>query len=174
LIFVLEDARARLQSFERTIESALLAAEELRIHEQYAEGVRLLESQPASILQTQAVQKALATLREASASEATALQAVGSAYAHLEYPDGGKRTLQENATSPLLARIVPVFATRRKSVADRQMSSAIDRARAAFDAGDKKQAAKALDAVVAFAEFASKDLQNEWHTLSKKAGRARR
>ena len=49
----------------------------------------------------------------------------------------------------------------------------IDRARAAFDAGDKKQAAKALDAVVAVAEFASKDLQNEWHTLSKKAGRAR-
>jgi len=173
LMFVLEDARARLQSFERTIESALLVAEELRIHEQYAEAVRLLESQPPSILQTQAVQKALATLREASVSEATALQAVGSAYAYLEYGDGGKRTLQENARSPLLTRIVPIFASRRKSVADRQMSSAIDRARAAFDAGDKKQAAKALDAVVAVAEFASKDLQNEWHTLSKKAGRAR-
>jgi hypothetical protein len=64
--------------------------------------------------------------------------------------------------------------SRRKSVADRQISSAIDRARAAFDAGDKKQAAKALDSVVAFAEFASNDLQNEWHTLSKKAGKARR
>jgi hypothetical protein len=174
LIFVLEDARARLQSFERTIVSALQVAEELRIHEQYAEAVRLLESQPPSILQTQAVQTALGTLREASASEATALQAVGSAYAYLEYGDGGKRTLQENAKSPLLARIVPIFASRRKSVADRQMSAAIDRARAAFDAGDKKQAAKALDSVVAFAEFASKDLQNEWHTLSKKAGRARR
>jgi hypothetical protein len=69
---------------------------------------------------------------------------------------------------------VPIFVSRRKSVADRQMSSAIDRARAAFDAGDKKQAVKALDSVVAFAEFASKDLQNEWHTLSKKAGRTRR
>jgi len=54
------------------------------------------------------------------------------------------------------------------------MSLAIDRARAAFDAGDKKQAAKALDSVVAFAEFASKDLQSEWHTLSKKAGGTRR
>jgi hypothetical protein len=174
LIFVLEDARARLQSFERTIESALLAAEDLRIHEQYAEAVRLLESQPASILQTQALQKALATLREASASEASALQAVGNAYAYLEYGDGTKRTLQENGKSPLLARIVPIFASRRKSVADRQMSSAIDRARAALDAGDKKQAAKALDAVGTFAEFASKDMQNEWHTLSKKAGKARR
>jgi type I site-specific restriction endonuclease len=174
LMFVLEDARARLQSFERTIESALQAAEELHTHEQYAEAVRLLESQPPSVLQTQAVQKALATLREASASETTALQAVGSAYASLEYGDGGKRTLLENGKSPLLARIVPIFASRRKSVADRQMSSAIDRAQAAFDAGDKKQAAKALDAVVAFAEFASKDLQNEWHTLNKKVGRARR
>jgi hypothetical protein len=54
------------------------------------------------------------------------------------------------------------------------MSSAIGRARAAFDAGDKKQAAKALDSVIAFAEFASRDLQNEWQNLSKKAGRARR
>lgn len=174
LMFVLEDARARLQSFERTIESALQAAEELHDHEQYAEAVRLLEAQPPSVLQAQAVQKTLATVREASAGEATALRAVGSAYANLEYGDGGKRTLQENGKSPLLTRIVPIFMSRRKSVADRQMSSAIDRARAAFDAGDKKQAARALDSVVPFAEFASKDLQNEWHTLSKKAGRARR
>jgi hypothetical protein len=163
-----------MQSFERTIESTLQSAEELRIHEQYAEAVRLLESQPPSIAQTQAVQKALETARDASVCEADALQAVGSAYAYLEYGDGGKRTLQENAKSPLLSRIVPIFASRRKSVADRQMSSAIDRASAAFDAGDKKQAAKALDSVAAFAEFASKDLQNEWNTLSKKAGRARR
>jgi serine/threonine-protein kinase len=174
LMFVLEDARARLQSFERTIEAALHAAEELHAHEQYAEAVRLLEAQPPSVLQTQAVQKTLATVREASAGETTALQAVGSAYAYLEYGDGGKRTLQENGKSPLLTRIVPIFMSRRNSVADRQMSSAIDRARAAFDAGDKKQAARALDSVVAFAEFASKDLQNEWYTLSKKAGRARR
>ena len=174
LTFVLEDARARLQSLEQTIASALQTAEALRSHEHYAEAVRLLESQPPAVLQTDAVQNALATLREASAGEISALQAVGSAYAYLDYGDGSKRTLDENAKSPLLARIVPIFVSRRKSVADRQISSALDLARAAFDAGDKKQAAKALDSVVAFAEFASKDLQNEWHTLSKKAGRARR
>jgi len=174
LIFVLDEARGRLQSFERTIDSALQAAEELRSHEQYAEAVRLLESQPPGVLQTQAVQNALATLHDANASEITALQSVGSAYAYLDYADGGKRTLLENSKSPLLSRIVPIFVSRRKSVADRQMSLAIDRARAAFDAGDKKQAAKALDSVVAFAEFASKDLQSEWHTLSKKAGGTRR
>src|SRR5260370_16616460 len=112
-MFILEDARARLKSFERTIESALLVAEELRIHEQFAEAVRLLESQPPSLLQTQAIQKALATLREASVSETTALQAVGSAYAYLEYGDGGKRTLQTNPKSPLLPRIVPIFTSPR-------------------------------------------------------------
>ena len=173
LVFVLDEARARLQSFERTIDSALQAAEELRTHEQYAEAIRVLESQPPAVLQTQGVQKALATLRDANASETTALQAVGTAYAYLDYAEGGERTLPENSKSPLLTRIVPIFASRRKSVADRQISSALDRARAAFDEGDKKQAAKALDSVVTFAEFASKDLQNEWHTLSKKAGRAR-
>jgi type I site-specific restriction endonuclease len=174
LIFLLEEAQARLQTFERTIESALQAAETLRVHEQYSEAVRLLESQPPTVVQTQAIQKALATLREDSANEITALQAVGSAYAYLDHGDGAARSLQENAQSPLLSRIVPIFVTRRKSVADCQISSALDRARAAFDAGDKKQAAKALDAVVAFAEFANKDLQNEWHALSKKAGKSRR
>jgi eukaryotic-like serine/threonine-protein kinase len=174
LMFLLQDARERLQSIERTTYSALQAAQELHAHEQYAEAVRLLESQPPTVLQTDAAQKALATLREASASETTALQAVGSAYAYLDYGDGRNSTLSENAQSPLLARIVPIFVSRRKSVADRQISSANNRARAAFEAGDKKQAATVLDSVVAFAQFASKDLQNEWQSLSKKAGRARR
>ena len=174
LTFVLEDARARLQSLQQAIDTALHTAEALRTHEQYAEAVRLLESQPPAVLQSDAVQKAVATVRDASASEIAALQAVGSAYAYLDYGDGSQRTLQENAKSPLLTRIVPIFVSRRKSLADRQMSAAIDRARAAFDAGDKNQAAHALDSVVALAEFASKDLQNEWQNLSKKTGRAKR
>jgi hypothetical protein len=173
-MFVLEDARNRQQSFERMLQSALQSAEGLRNHEQYVEAVRLLESQPPSVLQHETVQRALATLREASASEISALQAVGSAYAHLDHAGPGSRSLREDAQSPLLARLVPIFTSRRKSVADRQLSSAIDRARAAFSAGDKKQAASTLDAVIAFAEYASHDLQNEWQALSKKAGNARR
>jgi serine/threonine-protein kinase len=174
LMFVLEDAQTRLKSFQHTIESALQAAEALRTYEQYSEAVRLLESQPPFVLRTEAVQKALAALREASASEISALQAVGSAYAYLDLGDTAKHALPENVKSPLLSRLVPIFASRRKSVADRQLSSALDRARAAFNAGDKKEAARALDAVVALAEYASKDLQTEWQTLSKKAGRVRR
>ena len=173
LTFLFEDAKARLQSFERAIASALQAAEALHTHEQYAEAVRLLESQAPAVLQSEAVQKALAMLREARAGEVIALQAVGSAYACLDHGDG-RNSLPEDQKSPLLARIVPIYSSRRKSVADRQISSAIERARAAFSAGDKKQAATALDAVVAFTEFASKNLQNEWHALSKKAGRTRR
>ena len=42
LIFVLEDARSRLQSFQRNIDSTLQAVETLRHHEQYTEAVRLL------------------------------------------------------------------------------------------------------------------------------------
>jgi len=174
LMFVLEDAKGRVRSFQHTIESTLQAAEALRIHEQYAEAVRLLESQPQFVLQTEAVQRALTGLRDASASEVSALQAVGSAYAYLDLGDTAKQALPENANSPLLTRLVPIFTSRRKSVADRQMSSAIDQARAAFNAGDKKQAASALEAVVTFAEYASKDLQNEWQTLCQKAGKARR
>ena len=174
LTYLLEDAKARLQSFERTVHSALETAEALRSHEQYAEAVRLLESQPSSVLQNEAVQKALTTLREASAHEITALQAVGSAYAYLDQSDASKSALEDDAKSPLLIRLVPIFTSRRKSVADRQLSSAIEQARNFFNAGDKKQAASALDAVVAIAEFASKDLQNEWQALSKKLGKIKR
>jgi len=113
-------------------------------------------------------------MREASASEISALQAVGNAYACLDQADTGNRSLRDNAKSPLVTRLMPLFASRRKSVADRQLSSAIERARAALHAGDKKQAASALDAVIAFTEYASNDLQNEWQTLSKKAGKTRR
>ena len=174
LMYVLEDARTRLQSHERMIQNALQAAETLRAHEQYVEAVRVLESQPASVVQHQAVQAGLSALRQASATELSALQTIGSAYAYLDRPDASQNSLPKDLNSPLLARLEPIFASRRKAVADRQLSSAIARARAAFNAGDRKQAASALDGVVPFAEHASQDLQNEWHNLSKKAGRGRR
>jgi len=173
LIFVLEDAKARLQSFERGIASALQTADVVRTHEQYAEAVRFLESQPPSVLQNETVQKVLTALREDSAQEITTLHAVGSAYAYLDHGDSSKGILQEDAKSALLTRLVPIFARRRKSVADCQVSSAIEQARAAFNAGNKRQAASTLDSVAAIAEFASQDLRSEWQTLSKKVGRPR-
>jgi hypothetical protein len=172
LAFVLEDAKIRVESLERAVLSALESAEFLRAHEQYAEAVRLLESQPASVLGNQSVQKSLAVLREANAHEIRALQAVGTAYAYLDHGCGNKSVLEENAKSPLLSRLAPIFQSRRQSIADREVSSAIERARAAFNAGDKKQAASALDAVVSLTEFASIDLESEWQALRRKAGRA--
>jgi serine/threonine-protein kinase len=173
LTFVLEDARIRLKSLERIVVGALESAEFLGAHEQYAEAVRLLESQPPSVLENESIQKSLARLREANAREITALEAVGAAYAYLDRGYGNKSALEENAQSPLLTRLVPIFAVRRQSIADRQVTSAIEQARAALKAGDKKQAASALDAVIALTEFASKDLESEWQALRKNAGRAR-
>ncbi|HYM75928.1 MAG TPA: protein kinase [Candidatus Dormibacteraeota bacterium] len=172
LMFLLEDARARIQSSQRSIDSVLEIAEAFRHDEQFAEAAQFLEAQSPSILQAEPVQSALTSLRQASANELTALQAVGSAYAALDRPNIGSGTLPEgNAGSALLARIVPVFASRRKSVADRQLSLALDRARAAVDAGDKKRAARLLEDAVAFAEYASSGLQNDWQALGRKVGK---
>lgn len=173
LTLLLEDARIRLKSLERTVLGALESAEFLGTHEHYAVAVRLLESQPPTVLENESVQKSLGRLREANAREITALQAAGVAYAYLDHGCGNKSALEESAQSPLLTRLVPIFLARRQSIADRQVSSAIEQARAAFNAGDKKQAASALDAVIALTEFASKDLESEWQSLSKKAGRTR-
>ncbi len=172
LVFILEDARNRMQSQQREISTALQAAEALTNQEQYAEGIRFLESQPSQVLQSEQAQTALKRLREANQSELATLRAVGAAYAALDRPELGAGALPSpagNAEPSLLTRIVPVFASRRKSVAERQLSSAIEQARAAMDAGDKKQAAKLLKDAAAFAEYAGGNLKSEWQALNKKA-----
>lgn len=170
LTFLLDDARSRLQSLQGAVDSALSSAAALRDHELFAEAMQLLNAQPPAVLQNDIVQKALAAMREASQNELAALRSVGGAYANLENANTGPTVLPDGKSS-ILGRLVPIFASRRKSVADRQISAAIDRARAALDSGDKPQAARILDDVVSFAEYASSNLQSEWQTLSKRSGR---
>jgi serine/threonine protein kinase len=172
LLFLLEDARNRLQSLQRDIDAALQTVEVLTSHEYYAEAIRFLESQAPPVLESEPVQNALQRWRAAHDNESAALQAVGKAYAALDRLDSGTGVLQSpggNAESLLLARMVPVFSSRRKSVADRRLSSAIEQAQAAIEGGDRKQAANTLKAAKAFAEYASGNLQTEWQALLKKA-----
>jgi hypothetical protein len=101
---------------------------------------------------------------------------VGKAYAELDRPDIAAGALQNapgKGQSNLMTRIVPVFSSRRKSMADRQLSATLEQARTAMEAGDKKQAARALKAAKAFAEYASTSLQNEWQALSREAEKAK-
>ena len=176
LTFLLEDARSRVQSIQHHIDAALHAAGALANHEQYAEAVQFLEMQPPTVTGTEPVQKAMANLRQASENELAALKAVGSAYAALDGADVALSALQNpgnNMESSLLARLVPVFASRRKTVADLRLSSAIEHARAAINAGDRKEAAKVLESVVALSEFASSGIHEEWQALNKKASKGR-
>jgi hypothetical protein len=170
LVFLLEDARSHLQSFQRDIDAALQTVEALTTQEQYAEAVKFLESQPPHVLESEPVQSALRRLRAANDSESAALRAVGKAYAALDRDIGaGLQPSDATPESVLLARIVPVFTARRKSMADRQLSSAIAQAQAAMEAGDRKQAAQTLKAAQSLTEFASITLQNEWQALFRKA-----
>jgi len=170
LLFLLEDARGRLQSAQREVDTALQTAELLTSQEHFSEAVKFLESQPQSVLETEPVQATLKQLRAASESELAALRAVGKAYAALDRLDLGTGNLQTpGRDSSLLSRLVPVFTSRRKSLADRQLSSAIELAQSALQAGDRKHAAQTLKAAQPFADCASITLQNEWQSLLKKA-----
>jgi tetratricopeptide (TPR) repeat protein/predicted Ser/Thr protein kinase len=176
LLFLLEDARNRLQLIQRDIDVSLQAAEVLTTQEQYAEAVKFLESQAPSVLESEPVQTALERWRAAKESESAAIQAVGKAYAALDRLDIGAGTLQNpggNSESLLLTRIVPAFTSRRRSMADRQLSSAIAQAQATLEAGDRKQAAGTLKAARPVVEFASSNLQNEWQVLLKKAEKSK-
>ena len=170
LLFLLEDARARLQSAQREVDAALQTAELLSSQEHFSEAVKFLESQPQSVLEAEPVQTKLTQLRAASENELAALRAVGKAYAALDRLDLTTGTLQTSGREPsLLSRIVPVFTSRRKSLADRQLSSAIELAQSALQSGDRKQAAQTLKAAQPFASCASITLQNEWQSLLKKS-----
>lgn len=172
LLFLLDDARNRVQSLQNDIEASLQTAEALATQEHYVEAVTFLEAQQPPVLQSEKIQSTLKRLRETNDNELAALRAVGNAYAALDHPDVGNRALQTpsgNGASALLQRIVPVFTSRRKSMADRQLAVAIEQAKAAIEAGDRKQAAKALKAVSNFADYASDNLQVEWQALSRKS-----
>ncbi len=176
LLFLLEDARDRLQSLQREIDGSLQTVEILSTQEEFAEAVKFLESQAPPVLLSAPVQTALQRLREATAAESAALQAVGKAYAALDRLDTGAGNLQApgaNEEASLLSRIVPVFTSRRKSAADRQLASVIEQAQAAIDEGNRKQAAASLNAAKSFAAFASSNLQEEWQALLKKAGKGK-
>jgi hypothetical protein len=176
LLFLLEDARNRLQLIQRDIDASLQTAEVLTTQEQYAEAVKFLESQAPSVRESEPVQMAMVRLSAARDGESAALEAVGKAYAALDRLDIGAGTLQNpggNSESLLLTRIVPAFTSRRRSMADRQLSSAIAQARATVEAGDRKQAASTLKAARPFVEFANPNLQNEWQVLLKKVEKSK-
>jgi eukaryotic-like serine/threonine-protein kinase len=176
LMFLLEDARTRLQSFQQSIASALQTVEALASREQYAEAIRILDMQSPSVLQAAPVQKVLEDLRPRANNEVAALQSLGIAYAALDRAgtsDDALRNPGKDVESSLLAQMVPLFANRRKAAADRQLTSAISQARSAIETGDRKQAASILESVTAFAEFASSELRAEWHTLRKKTSKGK-
>ena len=172
LLFLLEDARNRMELLQREINAALQSAGGYSAQEQYTAAIKFLESQPPQVLQSESIQKALRELRDAQEKELSALRTIGNAYAALDRQDVRAGSLSDTgraAESSFLARIVPVFSARRKLLADRQLSSALEQARTAIDAGEKKQAAKLLKEAANFADCASDHLQSEWQTLSKKA-----
>jgi tetratricopeptide (TPR) repeat protein len=169
LVFLLEDARGRLQSRQRDVDGALQTVQVLATEEHYSEAIKFLEAQPPQTLEALPVQAALQQLRAATQSESAALQAVGRAYAALDRVDGTGSLQNSGGESSLLTRIVPVYTSRRKTVADRQLSSAIKQAQVAMEAGDRKHAAATLSTAQPFTEYASINLQNEWQDLLRKA-----
>jgi eukaryotic-like serine/threonine-protein kinase len=170
LLFLLEDARNRVESMQRDLDAVLRSVDALSQQEQYAEAMRFLESQPQHVTTTEAAQRSMSRLQGAYENELAALRRIGAAYAALDRMDPRSGVLVSRPEeSSFLTRLVPVFASRRKLLADRQLSSSLEKARAAIESGDKKLAGKFLSEAATFAEFASSHLQSEWQTLNKRS-----
>ena len=174
LTFILADARRRFEAGRREIEAVFQTVTTLKDAEQYSEAVKFLESQSPATLQAEPLQNCLNEMRQAANAESDGLLAVANAYAMLESPEAQERVeliASDNEGSPLLARMVPALAARRKALADRRLTFAIAQAQASFDTGDRKRAAQLLEGTQNFVQFASSDLQDKWHVLGQQAGK---
>jgi hypothetical protein len=173
---LLEEAKTQCK-FRRDLDDSLRTAEGLMKEEHYEAAVSFLKSQSPAVLNSELVQSALKRMSESLKHESTALQAVGRGYAALDIfqmgtAESSPPQLDENGSeASLLGRIVPLFAYRRKSIADRQLSSAVEQLRTALKNGDGQRAAEVLETAPIFHAYASSNVQSEWSSLAKKAGK---
>jgi tetratricopeptide (TPR) repeat protein len=176
---LLDKARSQEQVLQQKIGTVLNATQELLQSELYEEAASWIESQPELILQAPPVQEDLRKLRAARDREQALSQMVGNAYGALDSLDvaGGWATLeaglQSNPESPLLKRTRETFEKRMRVTADEALSSALERAHGALDAGDPRGAVDVIRSVAALTEHARLELQGERQRLLKDALRAR-
>jgi hypothetical protein len=142
--------------------------------EQYDDAVRFIELQKPGLQKSESFRTAWQGAWECSKKERAALELIGIAYAALDGQEAAPkldnlRTAPEKDTeSPLLDRVAPLFESRRNAEANREVSSAIERSRAALSAGDPRSARKVLRSATPSAQNASLKLEGELNTLSKK------
>jgi serine/threonine-protein kinase len=176
---LLDKARSQEQALQQGIETVMNVVRELVHGELYEEAVSFLQSQPDPVLQIPAVQDEVRKLKATRDSEAEILQLVGTVYGALDNLDlsGGwaalEACLQSHPESLLLKRARETFGKRMRVTADRTLSLALTRARAALAAGDRHSAVDLIRAASDVENHASLELQGERQQLLEEALRGR-
>jgi len=176
---LLDKARSQEQALQQGIETVMNVVRELVHGELYEEAVSFLQSQPDPVLQIPAVQDEVRKLKATRDSEAEILQLVGTVYGALDNLDlsGGwaalEACLQSHPESLLLKRARETFGKRMRVTADRALSLALTRARAALAAGDRHSAVDLIRAASDVENHASLELQGERQQLLEEALRGR-
>lgn len=174
---MLDKARAQKQASRRNADALASALAGFLRDEQLEEGVAFFKSQPPAVLQLPAAADALKALRHARENARKALAAVGSAYAALDRRDmrAGNIALQDSVSAhtdtSFRTRIVKSYADRRRTVADKLVNLASERAQEALRSGDAHSAQQVLDGAAVLVEYAHPDIQSKWQRLSKEATR---
>jgi len=145
---------------------------ELRQNRRVAEAVALIEGQDPRTLKSPALQEILAALRKELARDQALGEAVSrsrraveaSEWAAAREPlDNIRRVYGEFGA---LTQAVAEFESARTRAADKSVGTAIEAAKAAILAGDRKAAIKALEATAEPKGFASAAVQQEWERLA--------
>lgn len=172
---MLEKAQALQHGLQRKVAALSAEAAAFIREEQFDEGVALLKSQPDSVLQCPEAKEALRNLRAARDRDRREMQAVGMAYAALDRPDVAagwsalQAVLHAHPDSLFLSQMSRALETRRRSLADRVLTSASERARRALSAGDLDTAQEALSTGATLVEYASPEIKSEWQRMGRDA-----
>ncbi len=171
---LLERTRQKKADTEQEIAKALADAKELGETQQFEEAVALLESQPARIVRSPAVQDAIDDARRRGEQMHEHLKSLARAYSSLGQPkvedahSAVEAAVKREPGNKFLARISERYSSRLTSSATQTVRAAMKEAEDVWQDGDSAQASKVLADIEPVTRHVSFELQKQYRDLKKK------
>jgi serine/threonine-protein kinase len=172
LHMLLDQAAAGRDSLRQQIETVLATALSLMQASKQDEALEYLKSQAPPVLRSPRVQSSLVALEEDRVQPL--FRTLGRAYAGLgnDLPAGEavmRRAVGASVHTALFVQMGEAFHARGQAFADRVLSEAIENAKNLIRDHNRDGAGQALQAVFSLIDYASPEVQTEWHNTQRKA-----
>ncbi|MBV9622548.1 MAG: protein kinase [Acidobacteria bacterium] len=145
---------------------------QLMDQEQYEEALNFAQAQPSEILQSPPLQSMLVKLHQACDRDSVEIHTIARTYAALGRLDlkeawKGIHSLQQRPSSSFLGRTIKMFEDRCRSIADEEVSRAIQKSKGMLKKSPDR-ATEIIGSVGPIAPYASQKVQAGWRSARRK------